>query len=82
MWSSGERRLRHVLLCFMQCYNEASILRGYTITMFGFDFRQGDTKQNLPADTGFGATYQLLSGWRGPSARLPLGRTSPRERID
>ena len=39
-------------------------------------------KQNLPADTWFRATYQQLTGWLGPCARPPLGRTSPRERID
>jgi hypothetical protein len=37
---------------------------------------------NLPADTRFGATYQLLLGQLGPCARPPLGRAFPRERID
>jgi exodeoxyribonuclease V alpha subunit len=34
------------------------------------------------ADARFGATCQLLSGWLGPCACLPLERTSPHERID
>jgi hypothetical protein len=40
--------------------------------------RQGDTKQNLPAGTRFGATYRLLPGWLGAFAHPPLGRTSGR----